>query len=78
MPYQYGIKNAPCITNPPEYLNKLVDDFNQEMSAILDTHAPMNFRTVKMRPKNEWFDDDAFRRQTNKKTQRAQVAENAL
>ena len=30
------------------------------MSAILDTHAPMNFRTVKMRPKNEWFDDDAL------------------
>ena len=35
-------------------------NFNQEMSAMLDTHAQMNFRTVKMRPKNEWFDDDAL------------------
>ena len=30
------------------------------MTTILDAHAPVDFRTIKLRPVNSWFDDEAL------------------
>ena len=54
------LRQMPCLTDPPEDLDTLVNNLNTELSDILERHAPKITRMKKIRPFNPWFDDDVL------------------
>jgi exonuclease III len=45
-------------TDPASDLNNLCLQYNSVLSSILDTHAPLRTRTIRIRPQTEWMSDD--------------------
>ncbi|XP_077985142.1 uncharacterized protein LOC144439783 [Glandiceps talaboti] len=52
------IQNSPLITRPSSVLTSLIDQYDESLRNILDTHAPIRQRTVIMRPNIKWYNDE--------------------
>ena len=51
------IKSDLC-SNPPEDINSLVTEYNQCLRDLLDKHAPLQTRKVKIRPVDPWYNEE--------------------
>lgn len=56
--FKEDIQHLGFITNPPSALSMLVESYNNELSSLLDKHAPLQDRTISIRPHAQWFSDD--------------------
>ena len=45
------------VCDPAESLQDMVHQYNQDLSAILELHAPLKTRTLKLRPQVPWYND---------------------
>lgn len=52
------LKQVQFVTNPPSTLPTLVDSYNKELLSVLDRHAPLQDRTISIRPHAPWFSDN--------------------
>jgi hypothetical protein len=41
--------------HPPTKLSDLVDCYNYTLSSILDKHAPVKTKFIRLKPANPWF-----------------------
>ena len=55
--FREELRQIPCLSNPPEDIDTLVNDFNTSLSVLLERHAPKQTRSKKIRPLNPWFDE---------------------
>ena len=46
------------IRNPPENLDILVDDYNEELCILLDKHAPIVKKSVRLQTQHPWYDQE--------------------
>ena len=44
--------------NPPEVLEDLARSYNSTLKVVLDKHAPLITRTIKVRPSVPWFNEE--------------------
>ena len=44
--------------NPPEDLDSLVNCYNSTLSSVLNQHAPLQSRSITIRSRAPWFNDD--------------------
>ena len=56
--FMQDIKMSELVTNPKEDLEEQVDQYNHELSRILDKHAPIQKKKIILRPQSPWFTDD--------------------
>jgi hypothetical protein len=63
--FQQDLQACPLITSPAKDVIALVDQYNTELSTLLDIHAPLIKKEVFIRPNTPWFTEnmsDAKRR----------------
>ena len=46
------------VTNPPDDLDCLINEYNLQLRILLDQHAPLITKAITIRPYNSWYDDD--------------------
>jgi hypothetical protein len=49
------ILSSTLITHPPSALSDLVDCYNSTLSSLLNKHAPVITKTLRLKPSNPWF-----------------------
>jgi hypothetical protein len=49
------IISSRLITHPPTNLSDLVDCYNFTLSTLLNKHAPLKCKSLRLRPPNQWF-----------------------
>ena len=49
------IISSPLITHPPANLTDLVDCYNTTLVALLNKHAPLKCKSLRLKPANQWF-----------------------
>ena len=49
------IISSRLITHPPTNLTDLVDCFNSTLCALLNKHAPLKCKSLRLKPANQWF-----------------------
>jgi hypothetical protein len=47
--------SSTLITHPPSALSDLVDCYNSTLSSLLNKHAPVITKTLRLKPSNPWF-----------------------
>ncbi|XP_072033093.1 uncharacterized protein [Amphiura filiformis] len=56
--FDCDIRNSELITNPKTDLSGLINQYNEILCSILEKHAPLKSRTVTLRPRNPWYNDE--------------------
>ena len=49
------ILHSRLITHPPPNLSDLVEAYNTTLSSLIDSHAPLKTKTIRVKPINKWF-----------------------
>lgn len=49
---------SPMVTDPPNTLSDLIEQYNTTLSSILDKYAPLKSRLVTSRRSDPWFNKD--------------------
>ncbi|KAL9959876.1 hypothetical protein ACROYT_G033246 [Oculina patagonica] len=56
--FSHDVRSSALIQDSPDNLDDLVNLYNTTLSEILDCHAPLVTKTIKVRPLVPWYDDD--------------------
>ena len=56
--FQADIETSTLCLDPATSAASLLDQYDDTMSALLDKHAPLQTRTITVRPKVPWFNGD--------------------
>jgi len=49
------ILHSRLITRPPPNLSDLVDAYNSTLTSLIDIHAPLKTKTIRVKPINKWY-----------------------
>ena len=52
------ILNSNALQNPKGSIDELVETYNTQLSAIIDKHAPVQSKTIIMRPNTKWYTEE--------------------
>lgn len=52
------LQQSPVVTHPDDPLTALVEQYNSDLSQLLETHAPLRSRILTVRPFSPWYDDE--------------------
>ena len=57
--FECDIENSELITSPkPDLITGLINQYNETLRALLNKHAPMKSRSVTLRPRNPWYNEE--------------------
>ena len=68
--FKEDLLKMPILTNPEPTLDNLLEQYNSNISAVVDTHAPSQTKTVSIRPYTPWYNDNIH--QEKKKRRKAE------
>lgn len=52
------ILNSNALQNPTGSIDELVETYNTQLSAIIDKHAPVQSKTIILRPNTKWYTEE--------------------
>lgn len=53
--FKSDLSHTRLCQNPPEDLDELVDYYDEDISTILEKHAPLITKDIKLRAKSDWY-----------------------
>ena len=53
--FKGNVEGLPILTNPEDNINTLVDQYFQNLSGLVEKHAPLRTRRLRVRPHAPWF-----------------------
>jgi hypothetical protein len=76
--FREDVGKSSLLQHPHDNLDDLVSQYNQDLSEILDKHAPLIKRTVRLRPHCPWFNEELLQAKRRKRKAQKKAARTKL
>ena len=53
-----NIASSPLVVESADNIHALAEQYHDTLSSILDQHAPLITKTIRVRPNTPWFNED--------------------